>query len=607
MEYNIDLQIDQALEDVQNIIKESIRSSGDSNLAITYDMINPYRAKREQVVRDFIKKYYDPQKDYWLTNYVILNFTYPKSYELLEEDESLTLAMALYMIDHIEDISEVRKLSAGCPIDDVMFPFFIPLGYQHEDVKSILYIIQHRNDDLGENHRILLNPYSFQKSVPEVPSRARFHALMKLVGHRTEARAYYEKKRKEWFETFVRALDAYTEVEKSYHEQIADPFYQNGYEPLPSYEFFTDFLEPNLSYKSREERKKQSLAVHDAYIHLPRLFNASAQTTDFVARLNDEYQWETDHTPPAMVMREYQVEDPYFLAYGLLVLLDERDDSLFDYGVNVGMLNRAATEFAWHYDYEGDDLDIVNAHDYFHKDYEYEKRKYPVNALLYDTSGFVLPSQVEVVKPRIELDAKDQGFVDGFMTAVDSFSHVYEEVDDGNRLVEELVDTQQINKKLRQEVEKLKRESHFVTSKTNQYKDKYEKIKHEYDQLNDEVARLREIIFHRDEEDLPEEKVDISFPYQVKEKVLVYGGHKSWYKNMKQLFNGPIEFMLSGGRPPHDYLRSFDVIWLQTDSIGHDDYYYLIDIVRRYDLNFHYFTMRGVKACAKELVEYEER
>jgi hypothetical protein len=304
-------------------------------------------------------------------------------------------------------------------------------------------------------------------------------------------------------------------------------------------------------------------------------------------------------------MKSYQVEDVYLLMYGLLVLIDERDESLFDYGVNTGMLKRACIDLDWYYGYDfNKSKEVANA-DYFVKHYEYDQKKYTVNAIIYDTSGYVMPRQIISVKSKVRLRARDQGFVDGFMTA--AHFHHNDVSDEGSHVEEELVKLTRENKKLRESLEKLKKENYQVASKNKGAQSAYQKMKHDYDTLLNETARLREIIFHQEDEDLKDEVIKIKLPYQVKENVLVYGGHKSWNKNMKLRFIGPIEFMLSGARPAVDYLRHFDVIFFQIDSVGHDDYYYLIDAVRRYDLNFHYFTMRGVKACTKELIDYEER
>lgn len=592
--------IKRTIKQAEDIVKKTSQEQRPSFLS-DYDLVNPYREKREAVAKATAMKYAQNGVSVSLIeNYVFMNLTLPTTYEMVEEIDYFTLAMALYMLDHIPSISEVHKLVAGCDIDDIEMPPIMPLDHDLEDIKAVMYLIHHRNDDLGGSDRILLNKYSLEKKVPEVPSRARFHALMDLVGQRDEARHYYEKKREEWMQIFFKAISSFDDSIEGFKEKNINEFYDNCFDPLPEYDFFSDFLEPNLSYASKEERKKQALESHRSLLMLPKIFSQTQKATIFAANMKAIQEGEA-----ADIMKSYQVEDGYLLAYGLLVLLDERDESLFDYGTNVNILERASELFPWNCNDEISKIVEKPAHDYFTKVYDYQGNHYPISSLLYDSINALLPGTIRTVKTKVRLRAKDQGFMDGFHTALGLISHQEQESDD-HQLAEELVHTQHMNKKLRQEIDQLKRESHNFFSKTSDYQEQYNQIKQEYETLKEETAKLREIIFNQEIEDIPEEKMNISFPYTLKEKTLVYGGHESWIKNLKTMFAGDIEFMRPGQRPPYDYLLNFDVLWLQTNSIGHDDYFYLIDIVRRYHLNLRYFTMRGVKACAKELVEYEE-
>lgn len=571
----------------------------DQKLLQEYDLVNPYREKRETVLRAAImKSTKEHDTDDWERNYILMNMYMPKTYEMLEKEYHLTFAMALYMAEHIKQTSELHKLTVDCDLADVVMPSCRLIAHS-EEVKSALYIIQHRNDDLGENDRFLLNPYSVKKKVPEVPSRARFHKLMALVGHQDEAKAYYEQKREAWRETFFKALGTFIEKLGSFHETYDDEVYGNDFDPIAQYDFFSDFLYPNLSYQTREERKAQSLSLHQAYAFLPKAFGVTTDRTLFALGKSSE------NKEAQALMDAYQVEDPYLLAYGLLVFLDERDDALFIYGENTKMLEKACQRFAWNFPEDIAQSSFVKAADYFQKICRYKEKDYGVDGLIYELSDVVLPLSLKQVKSPFRLRARDQGFVDGFMTALHQ-SPIHQG-DTNDQVTEALVYQERENKKLRQEVEQLKKESHLYSTKNTGYREEYEAIKKQYEDLKEETAKLREIIFHQSEEDLPEEKLTIPLPYRVKERVLIYGGHQSWQKNIKSLFTGEIEFMLSGQKPSQDYLRRFDVIFLQTGGMGHADYYYLINIIRRYNLNLRYFTMSGVKACAKELYDYEER
>ncbi len=62
-----------------------------------------------------------------------------------------------------------------------------------------------------------------------------------------------------------------------------------------------------------------------------------------------------------------------------------------------------------------------------------------------------------------------------------------------------------------------------------------------------ELADLRELVFHQDENDLGDEdepaKDESVFPYTVQRNTLVFGGHDTWIKTIKKLLGGNIRFV----------------------------------------------------------------
>ena len=50
-----------------------------------------------------------------------------------------------------------------------------------------------------------------------------------------------------------------------------------------------------------------------------------------------------------------------------------------------------------------------------------------------------------------------------------------------------------------------------------------------------------------------------------------------------------------------------DVVWIQTNCIGHNTYYNVIDLVRRYGRKVRYFKYASAVKCAEQVAEEEEK
>ena len=54
-----------------------------------------------------------------------------------------------------------------------------------------------------------------------------------------------------------------------------------------------------------------------------------------------------------------------------------------------------------------------------------------------------------------------------------------------------------------------------------------------------------------------------------------------------------------------EIIRRADVVWIQTNCIGHKSYYNIIDLARRYDRKVRYFKYASASKCAEQIVEEE--
>ena len=56
-----------------------------------------------------------------------------------------------------------------------------------------------------------------------------------------------------------------------------------------------------------------------------------------------------------------------------------------------------------------------------------------------------------------------------------------------------------------------------------------------------------------------------------------------------------------------EIIRRADVIWIQTNCIGHNTYYNVIDLVRRYGRKVRYFKYASAVKCAEQVAEEEKK
>ena len=120
-----------------------------------------------------------------------------------------------------------------------------------------------------------------------------------------------------------------------------------------------------------------------------------------------------------------------------------------------------------------------------------------------------------------------------------------------------------------------------------------------------ELAGLREVVFTADHRE--DDHISVSLPYEVKQRVVIFGGHDMWQKPMKEFLTGDIRFidrdMVAFDT---DIIRYADVIWIQTNAISHKMYYKIMDAVRKWRIPVKYFLYASARKCAEQIVLEEK-
>lgn len=178
----------------------------------------------------------------------------------------------------------------------------------------------------------------------------------------------------------------------------------------------------------------------------------------------------------------------------------------------------------------------------------------------------------------------------------------FEEDDSGEDLASE-------NEKLKSELAKLRKqakEANYNLSRENrELKDQLEKASETVGEMRQELADLRDVVFNQQnvEEEEKTTQTKVTFPYHTNRRIVAFGGHDSWLREIK--FKLPDVRFMSDYISSPEIIKRADVVWIQTNCIGHKSYYNIIDLARKYGCKVRYFAYASATKCAEQVVEQE--
>lgn len=164
------------------------------------------------------------------------------------------------------------------------------------------------------------------------------------------------------------------------------------------------------------------------------------------------------------------------------------------------------------------------------------------------------------------------------------------------------------NAALKKENDKLRQAAHAATREVKETRQSMEKLEREAGEHTQELADLRELVFNQQNGEYEKAEPDsgIAFPYETRHRIVVFGGHDSWLREIRQKLPA-VRFVDREASPNADLIRNADVIWIQANSLAHKHYYKIIDVVRKYDKPIRYFAYASATKCAGQVVEEDRK
>ena len=341
----------------------------------------------------------------------------------------------------------------------------------------------------------------------------------------------------------------------------------------------------------------------------------------------------------------FRIDDPYEICFAILYLLDQDDDYAWVYSFMTAVVCRAAAMLPWGLELysEMDDGIWFQDNEWIEPkpfDPEWYETKYAgelyeddddphdvsLAQLVYQYTGAVLPrdmNRFDGLKKELRAKGLKPSQVSTLCAMMNVIGEVsrqrfdfskYADQDDWDDWdAEEEAVTEDLaseNEKLKAELAKLRKqakEANYNLSRENrELKDQLEKMEAGAGELRQELADLREVVFNQQngaEEEKAEES-KISFPYHTSRRLVAFGGHDSWLREIK--FKLPDVRFMSDDISSPEIIKRADVVWIQTNCIGHKSYNIIIDLVRKYSRKVRYFAYASATKCAEQVVEEEE-
>ena len=160
---------------------------------------------------------------------------------------------------------------------------------------------------------------------------------------------------------------------------------------------------------------------------------------------------------------------------------------------------------------------------------------------------------------------------------------------------------------LKKQLEHARKTAYDANREMRECKKRQEKLEKKLAMEQQELADLRELVFHQ-QENLYQDAVadeNVRFPYKTTLRTVVFGGHDSWAREIKPKLPD-VRFIDRTMLPNSDMIRRADVVWIQTNALSHAFFYKIIDEVRKHNVPLRYFSYASATKCAEQLAKYDE-
>ena len=120
-----------------------------------------------------------------------------------------------------------------------------------------------------------------------------------------------------------------------------------------------------------------------------------------------------------------------------------------------------------------------------------------------------------------------------------------------------------------------------------------------------ELADLRELVFNHENEVREELTKGYSYPYKTVKRTVIFGGHDTFLKAIRQLLPEVQYVDASNLNFNPGVIRYADVVWIQRNCISHPQYWSVVKNCKLAGVQMRYFPYASAEKCAEQFVEWD--
>jgi len=100
-----------------------------------------------------------------------------------------------------------------------------------------------------------------------------------------------------------------------------------------------------------------------------------------------------------------------------------------------------------------------------------------------------------------------------------------------------------------------------------------------------------------------QENQDIGLPYETRKRVVIFGGHATYLKQLKGFLPNARFVDVDNIAFNPDIVRNADVVWIQNNCISHSQFWNVVKEARQYSVQVRYFAYSSAEKSALQVVE----
>ncbi len=386
----------------RNFSNPAFRASLDLDTVRTQRRIQATQAYTEQIRHRMLDKFPDLSGIQIEDDWAEVN-SYPRAaYDAEEDMYTVTMAIAIWILDQLRDVNQLDKARAYLSTDAqrlsrVNAPFLWDPCHREDLILSMMDVIQSRNEDCvgkkkpegteNEPPRLFMDLYTVVNiHKQDVPSRNRFEEILKLIPGEVKEKAAQAFTDKFWdfLEHYYQCRRIFVQQENQLDEDCMRHLDEarrslpllTGSKELPMQPtigkmpvllpdtFSNDFLHDSSFIRGNPLTEAVRIAMHldaqqeelnnrrqilheelsDLWFYFHMLYEVSYE--DCVERFGKEI---------ADVWKDFYIDDPYELSFGFLYLLDSGSELPWLYFPGVILFRWIASSLPWaHMDFNMD-------------------------------------------------------------------------------------------------------------------------------------------------------------------------------------------------------------------------------------------------------------